>query len=106
MDAFPETKHAIGNARCYGKGQSILIDKIEKNLKLVKSKNKIARKGKTAKKLVKNSSKTEVKENRGFTEGSATTTSREARLNSRSARKKNMTQNVFDFASEIKGIRD
>ena len=38
--------------------QSILVDKINKNLKLGKSKNKIARKGKVAKKLVKNSSKT------------------------------------------------
>ena len=53
MDAVPEPKRAIINAWCYGKGQIILVDKIEKNLKLGKSKNKIAQKGKAAKKLVK-----------------------------------------------------
>ena len=55
MDAVPDPERAIGNARCYGKVQSILVDKIEKNPKLGKSKNKIARKGKDAKNLVKNS---------------------------------------------------
>ena len=49
---------AIVNAWCYGKGQSILVKKIEKTLRLGKSKNRRARKGKSAKKLVKNSSKT------------------------------------------------
>ena len=58
---------------------------------MVKSKNKIARKGKAAKKTVKNPSKTAGIKKRGFTEGSETTTSREARSNLRSARKKNVT---------------
>ena len=61
------------------------------NPKLGKSQNKIAGKGKAANKLVKNSSKTAGRKKREFTEGSATTTSREARSNSKSARKKNMT---------------
>ena len=58
---------------------------------LVKSKNKIARKGKAVKKLVKNFSKTTGRKKRGFADGSSTTTYREARSNSRSAHKKNMT---------------
>ena len=58
MDAVPEPECAIRKARCYGKDQSILVEKSGKNPKLGKSKNKIARKGKAAKKLVKNSSKT------------------------------------------------
>ena len=58
MDTVPDPERAIGNVQCYGKGQSILVDKIDKNLKLGKSKNKIARKGKADKKLVNNSSKT------------------------------------------------
>ena len=85
MDGVPDPKRAIGKIWCYGKGQSILVDKIEKNLKLGKSKNKISRKGKAAKKLVKNSSKIEGRKKQGFNEGSATTTSREAISNSRSA---------------------
>ena len=88
MDAVPDQESTIGNAWCYGKGQSILIDRIEKNLKLGKSKNKIARKGKAAKKLVKNLSKIVGIKKRGFTEDSATTTSRKARSNSRSAQNK------------------
>ena len=82
MDAVPEPERAIGNARCYGKDQSILINKIEENPKLGKSINKIARKGKAAKKLVKNLSETPGRKKWGLTEGSATTTSREARSNS------------------------
>ena len=62
MDVVHEPKRAIGNARCYGKGQGILVDKIEKNPKLGKSKSKIARKKKAAKKLLKNSSKKREKE--------------------------------------------
>ena len=57
MDVVPEPKRAIVNAWCYGKFQSILVEKIEKNPKLGGSKNKIAHKGKAAKKLVKNYSK-------------------------------------------------
>ena len=53
MDAVPDPKGAIRNIRCYSRGQSILVNKIEKNPKLGKSKNKIAQKGKAAKKLVK-----------------------------------------------------
>ena len=49
---------------------------------------KISQEGKAAKKLVKNLSKTAGRKKRGFTEGSAITTSREARSNSRSTRKK------------------
>ena len=69
-----------------------------------KSKNKIARKGKAAKKLVKNSSKTAGIEKRGFTEGSETTTSREARLNIRSARKKNVTQKNPTLLQKLKEL--
>ena len=58
MDGFIEPKGVIGNIWCYGEGQSILVDKIEKNTKLGKSKNKIARKGKSETKLVKSLSKT------------------------------------------------
>ena len=64
------------------------------NPKLGKSKRKIAQKGKAAKNLVKNSSKTAGRKKRGFTEGSPTTTSREDKSNSRSAHKKNMTQKI------------
>ena len=92
MDAVPEPERAIGNAQFNGKGHSILVYKIKENLRLGRSKNKIARKGKAGKKLVKYSSKTAGNKKRGFTEGSATTTSREARSNPRSARKKKMTQ--------------
>ena len=104
MDAVPEPNRAIGNAWCYGIGQSILVDKIKKNPKLGKSKNKIARKGKPANKLVKNSSKTEGRKKRGFTEGSSTTTSREARSNSRSARKKNMTRKNPTLLQKLKDL--
>ena len=104
MDTVPETERAIGNAWYYGKDQSILVDKIKKTPKLGKSKNKIARKGKAAKKLVKNSSKTAGRENRGFTEGSAITTYRESRSNSRSARKKNMTQKNPTLPQKLKEL--
>ena len=57
MDGVTEPKLAIRNVWCYGKGQSILVEKIEKIPKLGKSKNKIALKGKAAKKLVKKFSK-------------------------------------------------
>ena len=73
-----------------------------RKLKLGKSKNKIAQKEVAAKQLVNNSSKTAGRKNRGFIEGSATTTSREARSNLRSARRKNVIQKKSDFASEIK----
>ena len=104
MDAVPEPKHAIVNALCYGKGQGILVEKIEKNLKLGKIKNIIARKGKAAKKLVKNSSKTSGRKKRGFPKGSATTTSREASSDSRSARKKNMTQKNPTLLQKLKEL--
>ena len=101
MDAVPELERAIRNIRCYGKGQSILLDKVEKNPKLGKSKNKIARKGKAENNLVKNSSKTAGRKQRGFTEGSETTTSRESRSNSRSAHKKNMTQKNLTLLQKL-----
>ena len=66
MDAVPDPERAIGNAWCYGKGQSILVDKIKKNRKLGKSKNRISRKVKAAKKLVKNSSKTAKRKSGGL----------------------------------------
>ena len=78
--------------------------KFEKNLKLGKSKNRIAWKGKAAKKLVKNSSKPAEIKKRGFTEGSTTITSREARSNSRRTRKKKMTEKKSYLASKNKGI--
>ena len=76
MDAVPEPKHAIGNTRCYGKDQSILVEEIKEKPKLGKSKDKIVWKGKASQKLVKNLSKTAGRKKRGFTEVSATTTSR------------------------------
>ena len=69
MDAVSDPDGAIGNARCYGKGQSILVNKIKENPKLGKSKNQIARKGKAAKKIIKNPSKTAGRKKRGFTKG-------------------------------------
>ena len=104
MYGFPEPKGNIGNVLCYGKGQSILVYKIDTNPKLGKSKNKIARKGKAAKKLVKNSSKSAGRKNWGFTDGSSNTTSREAGLNSRSARKKNMIQNNPTLLQKLKEL--
>ena len=41
MAGVPEPKRANASFRCYGKGQIILVNKIEKNPKLGKSKNKI-----------------------------------------------------------------
>ena len=58
MNGVPDPECAIVNVCCYGKGQSIIIDKIGKNLQLVKSKDKIAGKEKDSKKLVNNLSKT------------------------------------------------
>ena len=58
MDAVPEHQRVIRNAWCHGKGSSILVDKIEKKPKLGKSKNQITQKRNTAKKVVKNFSKT------------------------------------------------
>ena len=104
MDAVSEPKRTIRNTWCYGKGQIILVNKIEKNRSWEKVKNKIAPQGKAAKKLVKNLPKTAGRKKWGFTEGLATTTSREAKSTSRSAHKKNMTQKKSDLASEIKGI--
>ena len=43
---------------------------------------------------------------RGFTMGSATTTSREARSNSRSTREKNMTQNNPNLLQKLKEFAD
>ena len=58
MSGVLEPKRANGSFWCYGKGQSILVDKIKKKPMLVKSKNKIAQKEKAANNLMKNSSKT------------------------------------------------
>ena len=104
MDTVPEPRRATINARCYVKGQNILVDKTEKITKLGKSKNKIARKGNSAKKFIKNSSKKSRRKNWGFTEGSETTTSREARSNSRSVRKKNMTQKNPTLLQKLKEL--
>ena len=61
---------------------------------LGRSKSKIARKGKSAQKLVKKLLKTEGGKKGNFTEVSAKTTYREARSNSRSARMKKLTQKI------------
>ena len=97
MDRVYEPDHTNGSAWYYGKGKNILVDNIKKNPKLGKSKNIIARKGKAAKKLMKNSSKTAVRTKQGFTQVSANTTYREARPNSRSARKENMIQIIRPY---------
>ena len=34
MDAVLETERAIGNIPCYGKGKSIIVEKIEENPKV------------------------------------------------------------------------
>ena len=102
MDAVTDPKRTIRNAWCYDKGQNILVKK-SWNPKLGKSKNKIARKKKAAKKLVKKSSKTVARKKRGVTEGSATTTSKKAQLNSRSAHPKNMTKNPT-LLQKLKGL--
>ena len=69
-----------------------------------KSKNQIAWKGKTAKKLVKKFSKTVGTIKKGFTEGSSTTTTIEARSNSRSAHKENMTQKNPTLLQKLKEL--
>ena len=51
MDAVPEPECAIRNVWCYVKDQIILVDKIEKNPKLGKITNKIARKRNAASRL-------------------------------------------------------
>ena len=66
MDAVPELKRAIENPWFCGKGQSILVEKIDKNPKLGEIKNKIVRNGKVAKKLVKNLSKIAGRKKRGL----------------------------------------
>ena len=77
-----------------------------KKPKLGKIKSEIVWKGKAAHKLVRNSSKTKEGKNQGFTEGSATTTSRETKSNSRRACTKidrnNLTliQKLKELASE------
>ena len=106
MDAVPDPKRAIGNVWCYGKGQIILVDKIKKNPKLGKIKNKIARKGKAENKFVNKSSKTAGRKNQRFTEGSATTTYREARSNSRSELKKNMIHIKLTLLQKLKELAD
>ena len=58
MDAVPDPKRAIGTFGAMAKVKASSLKKLGKNPKLGKSKNKIARKGKAAKKLVNNSSKT------------------------------------------------
>ena len=60
MAEVPEPERANGSVGCFGKVQSILVNKIGEKPRLGKSKNKLARKGKAAKKLVNNSSKTGV----------------------------------------------
>ena len=69
-----------------------------------KSNNKIARKGKDANKLVKKSSRTSGGKKRGFTEGSATATSREARSNLRRERKKKMRQKNPTWLHKLKEL--
>ena len=94
MVGVPETECANGSVGFYGKGQSILVKKIKKKTEVGEKKNRIALKGKAAKKLVKNSSKTAGRKKRGFTEFSATTTSREAKSNLRSTHKMKLTQKI------------
>ena len=53
---------------------------------------------------MKKSSKTAGRKKRGFTEGSATTTSREARSNSRSASKENMTHKNTTLLQKLKEL--
>ena len=102
MDAVPDPESATKNAWCYGKGQSFLVEKIDKNPKLGKTKNKIARKGKASKKIVKNSLETAGRKKLGFTDGSTTTTSREARSHSRSVCTKNMTHKKSTLLQKLK----
>ena len=97
MADSPEPDRANRRIGCYGKRQSILFEKMGEKPIFGKSKDIIAREGKAAKKLVKNLSKTEIRKKRGFTKGSATTTSREARSNSRSTHKKNVTKKIRPF---------
>ena len=78
--------------------------KSRKHPKLGNSKNKIVRKVKAANKMIKKWSKTAGIKKRGFTEGSSTTTSREARLNSRSARNKNTTQKNPTLLQKLKEL--
>ena len=104
MAGVPKPERANQSVGCYGKGQSILVDKIEEKQKLGKSKNKIVRKGKATKKLVNKLSKTARRKKRGFTEGSATAISREDRSNSRSTCKKNVTQKNPTLLQKLKEL--
>ena len=69
-----------------------------------KSKNRIAQKEKAAKNLVKNSSKTAGIKKRRVNDGLAITTYREARSNSRSARKKNKTHKNSTLLQKLKEL--
>ena len=66
MAGVPEPERANGRFWCFGKGQSILVNKFEKNLKQVESNNKIAQKGKAENNLVKNSSKQQEEKSGGL----------------------------------------
>ena len=88
MAKVPYLKRATRSVGRYGKCQSILVDSIEKKTKLGKSKSKIAQKVKAAQRSWWTCQEQQEKK-RGFTEVSETTTSREARLITRSACKKN-----------------
>ena len=63
MDKVPDPEPAIRNFQCNDKGENILVYKIEKKNQVGKTQNELARKGKAAKKLVKNSSKSERRKN-------------------------------------------
>ena len=51
MTGVPDPNRANGSVGCYGKGQSILVNNIGKKPKLGEIKNKVAWKGKAAKKM-------------------------------------------------------
>ena len=61
MAKVPDPRRNNRSVGCYGKGQSILVEKLRKT-----EVNEISRKGKYAKKLVKNSSKIAEKRKWGW----------------------------------------
>ena len=63
---------ANGSVGRYSKGQSILVDSFEKKRNLGKSMSKIAQKGKSSQKILKNLSNTAGRKKQGFTEDSST----------------------------------
>ena len=90
--SYPEgTNVSVGR---YGKEQGTLLDRSEKENEAGKSKNKLVWKGKVAHKIVNKSPMMAGRNQLVFTEGTATTTYREARSNSRGACKKTDTKKL------------